>query len=191
MADKSASYTGIHATAVERPTMNHATPPSPTPAGRTRRRVIIAVIALAAVGASALAAARMGGADLLPGMHGRHGHHAPRDPAALAAQVDQAVGRLLPDGTPEQKAKLAAIAKSALADLAPVRERLQAARTRAQELLMAPVVDRAALEQLRAAQIVELDAASKRMLGAVEDAADLLTPDQRQRFHAMMRKRVH
>jgi protein CpxP len=53
------------------------------------------------------------------------------------------------------------------------------------------VAARAALEQLRAAQIVELDAASKRMLGAVEDAADLLTPDQRQRFHAMMRKRVH
>lgn len=164
--------------------------PSPAPGSRTRRRLIVAVIALAAVGASALAAARMGAADLLPGLHGRHGHHAAMDPAALAAHIDQAVARLLPDGTPEQKARLAAIAKSAVADLAPMRASLRAARTHAQELLMAPVIDRAALEQLRAEQISQVDAASKRMLSAVEDAADLLTPDQRQRFHALMRKRV-
>jgi protein CpxP len=191
MPDKSASYTGLNATAIERPIMNQPTATSPTPTGRTRRRVIIAVIAIVAIGASALAAARIGGTDFLPGLHGRHGHHAPQDPAAMAAHIDQAIAKLLPDGSPEQKAKLAAIAKSALADLAPVRASLQAARTHAHELLMAPVIDRAALETLRAEQITQLDAASKRMLSAVEDAADLLTPDQRQRFHAMMRKRVH
>ena len=171
--------------------MDQSTPSaSPTLAGRARRRVLIAALAVAAVGASALAAARMGD-DILPGMHGRHGMHAQMDPAKMAEHIDAMVAKLLPDGTPEQKAKLAAIAKSAVTDLAPVRAQLQAARQSAHALLMAPKVDRAALEQLRAEQIAALDAASKRMLTAVEDAADLLTPEQRQRFHAMMRKRMH
>lgn len=163
----------------------------PALATRVRRRVLIGVLAVAAVGASALAAARMGGDDFMPGMHGRHGMHAQMDPAAMDAHIDKMVAKLLPDGTSEQKARLAAIAKSAAADLAPVRAQMQAAHKRAHELLMAPVVDRAALEQLRAAQIAQLDAASKRMLTAVEDAADLLTPAQRARFHDMMRKRMH
>jgi Spy/CpxP family protein refolding chaperone len=56
---------------------------------------------------------------------------------------------------------------------------------------MAPVVDRAALEQLRVEQMQRMDLVSRRILVAVEDAADVLTPEQRARFAEQLRSRMH
>jgi Spy/CpxP family protein refolding chaperone len=53
------------------------------------------------------------------------------------------------------------------------------ARRQARQLLTAPTVDRPALEALRAAQLAEADAASRRMVQAIADAAEVLTPEQR------------
>jgi hypothetical protein len=44
---------------------------------------------------------------------------------------------------------------------------------------MAPVIDRAALEQWRAAQMQRMDVMSRRVAAAVEDGAEVLTPEQR------------
>ena len=57
--------------------------------------------------------------------------------------------------------------------------------------MSAPAIDRGALETLRAAQIAQLDTASRRILLAVEDAADVLTPAQRQKFSEHLMKRMH
>jgi Spy/CpxP family protein refolding chaperone len=53
------------------------------------------------------------------------------------------------------------------------------------------VIDRAALEQLRAQQMQRMDFISKRILAAVEDAADVLTPEQRLKFAEHLRARMH
>jgi Spy/CpxP family protein refolding chaperone len=152
-----------------------------------RRWLGAAALAVAAVAAGSSFAS---GGPGLPG-HAGHRTHAPRDPAAMAAHVDKMIERFAADASPDQKARLAAIAKAALADLGPAHAELRQAHARAHALLMAPVVDRAALEQLRAEQMQRIDFISRRVLAAVEDAADVLTPEQRARFaeqlHAHMR----
>jgi Spy/CpxP family protein refolding chaperone len=50
---------------------------------------------------------------------------------------------------------------------------------RAHQLLTAPAIDRAALEELRVQQMQQMDLISKRILVAVADAAEVLTPAQR------------
>jgi Spy/CpxP family protein refolding chaperone len=56
---------------------------------------------------------------------------------------------------------------------------------------MAPTIDRVALERLRVEQVQNVDALSKRILAAVEDAAEVLTPEQRQKFARHLQGRMH
>jgi Spy/CpxP family protein refolding chaperone len=90
------------------------------------------------------------------------------------------------DATPEQQQKLEAIVKSAVNDLAPMRDKIGTARQKVRELLTAPNVDRAAIEKLRAEQIATMDTVSKRIAQAVGDAAEVLTADQRRKLGEMM-----
>ena len=156
-------------------------------AGRPLRRALVAaVLAMAAIGAGASFAS--GG----PGLHHRgHAHPMAMEPAAMDAHIDKVVAQLLADATPEQQARVAAIAKRAMAELRPIHEQHRQTHERAHALLMAPVVDRAALEQLRAAQVQGFDAGSRRILEAVADAAERLTPEQRARFAAHLRQLMH
>ena len=94
-----------------------------------------------------------------------------------AVFVRQALRRL--DATPEQHAKVQAIVERALGDLYPLRDQHRASRDAALKLLAAESVDRAAAERLRAQQIGLYDQASKRMMQAVLDVAEVLTPAQR------------
>ncbi|HZX28636.1 MAG TPA: periplasmic heavy metal sensor [Telluria sp.] len=140
----------------------------------TTRRWIAVLAATLAVSAVAV------GAQEMP-MHHR-GHHAEMDPALMDKHIDLMVEHLLKDGTADQKAKVAAIAKAAMADLRPLRQQLQANHRQALDILGQPTVDRAALEQVRAAQVQLMDSVSRRVMTAVADASDLLTPEQRKRF---------
>jgi len=49
-------------------------------------------------------------------------------------------------------------------------------------LLTAPTVDRAAVERVRADQIALAETASKRIAQALEDASDVLSPEQRRKI---------
>lgn len=86
------------------------------------------------------------------------------------------------DATDDQKKRLADIASAAVRDLLPMRGKMRDARKQARQILTAPTIDRAALEALRAAQLAEADAASRRMTQAIADAAEVLTPEQRARL---------
>ncbi len=129
----------------------------------TGRRWIVAGLLAIAVGAAAVT----GGVSAREAIGGMHGQHGPMDPAAMEKHINAMVDKVLPDGTADQKARLNAIASAALADLKPVHL------------------------QMRAAQMTQLDAASKRILTAVEDAAEVLTPEQRQKFADHLMKRMH
>ena len=111
----------------------------------------------------------------------RHGACGAADPAQLEKKIDRIAGWIAEDlgGTPEQEAKLAAIAKAAARDLAPVHDELVSGRREAVEILTATEVDRAALEAHRVRQMQLVTQASERLVAAVADAADVLTPEQR------------
>ena len=114
------------------------------------------------------------------------------DPEERARRLEWRIGRLVQDlgGTAEQKSRLVAIAGAAMADLRPLRDQARQARLRGLELLSAPVIDKAALEQARLAQMHAADARSRRMTQAWADAAEVLTPPQRVQAAARLKERM-
>jgi Spy/CpxP family protein refolding chaperone len=131
--------------------------------------------------------AGVAGAALAQGgqaMHVMHGHGGATDPAAMDAHFDKMIAQMLPDGTPEQKARLKAIARSVHADLGGVHVQFGQTHARAHNMLLQPTIDRAGLEALRVEQVRQVDVISKRVVQALEDAAEILTPEQRARLAA-------
>ena len=128
-----------------------------------------------------------------PGHHGWGMGAGPLDPAAMNERIEHFIKHLAVevDATPDQQQRLAAIAKSAAQDLIPIRNQAREARRQAIALLSAPSVDRQALENLRVAQIERADTASRRLVQALTDAADVLNVEQRKRLaeHAERRTR--
>lgn len=169
-------------------TPNDSSTGQAAPAPRAKRRWIIAAVLTVVAGVAGASFAT--GGQMLP-RHHRHAEHMAMDPAAMDAHIDKFVEQLTDGASPDQKARVAAIAKAAVADLRPAHAQFHAAHAHAHELLMAPVIDRAALEQLRAAQMQQMDLISRRILLAVEDAADVLTPEQRARFAEHLKARMH
>lgn len=167
---------------------NPSAPDAPIPAGNARatcrRRgrgaffAVLGVAALLALGASQA---------LGYGPFRMHacGH---MDPAQVEKKIDRIAGWIVEDldGTPEQEAKLAAIAKAVARDLAPVHDELVVGRREAVEILTAEKVDRAALEAHRARQMQLVSTASERLAAAIADAADVLTPAQRAKAAARL-----
>ena len=103
------------------------------------------------------------------------------------AQIDDRIDRMTKhmaielDATTDQQVKIASIAKAAVADLRPLREKAQAARSQAVALLTAPTVDRTAIDRLRTEQIGLAETASKRIAQALADATEVLSPEQRRK----------
>jgi periplasmic protein CpxP/Spy len=90
------------------------------------------------------------------------------------------------DASPEQQQKLQAIAKSAITDLVPLRDKVRTTHQKVRELLTATTVDRTAIEKLRAEQVATMDGVSKRLAQAVGDAAEVLNPEQRRKLGDML-----
>jgi periplasmic protein CpxP/Spy len=164
------------------------TSPSATRKTGFGRRWMMAAALLAAVGAAGVSYAGEGHGF---GMHGGRGMHGAMDAESMAKHVDKMIERIAPDATPQQKARLAEISKAAFADLKPLHMQFRDGHKRLHELLMAPTIDRVALERVRAEQMQHADAMSKRVLAAVEDAAEVLTPEQRLRFQKHLQGRGH
>ncbi len=84
--------------------------------------------------------------------------------------------------TSEQRLKITEIAQGAMNDLRPLRDRRQTIGLKVAILLKADTVDRAAIEKLRAEEFAAYEAGSKRAAQAMADAAEVLTPQQRQQL---------
>lgn len=93
------------------------------------------------------------------------------------------------DASGEQQSKLITIARETVKDIVPLRQQAGDARREAVKLMTAPQIDRAAIEKLRADQVAAMDAISKRMVKGIADAAEVLTPEQRQKVAERMEKR--
>jgi protein CpxP len=160
--------------------------PPPAQTGRTRRGLfVIAFLAVAVV-------AGLTGNMLTTAFGQGFAWHAWRDGAFMGgsltpAQIDDRIDRMTKhmaielEASADQQAKIAGIAKAAVNDLRPLREKAQAARSQAVTLLTAPSIDRSAIERLRAEQIGLAETASKRIAQAAADASEVLNPDQRRK----------
>ena len=83
------------------------------------------------------------------------------------------------DASDDQRERVRAIATAAIADMGEFREFKREGRQALVEALTQETVDREALETLRQNKLETADRASQRLLTALADAAEVLTPAQR------------
>lgn len=164
-----------------------STPASPEPAPAPRRRgrgwLFITTIAVAAAFTGALTN-RAVTQGFGPGYwHGARGFTGPLTPAELEERADRAIrhAAIELEATADQQEKVRVIAKAALKDLVPIRDKARSARERAAALLTQPTLDRAAIEAFRVEQMALAEAASKRFAQALADVSEVLTPEQRRK----------
>ena len=158
---------------------------------RTRCRrtawIVVAVVAAGLTGAAVTSAFSRGPGHWQGGMMGGHGGMmgGSFDPAQAESRADRMVRHMSIEleATDAQQEKLRAVAKAAVKDLLPMREKAQSARLKARELLTQPAIDRAEIERFRTEQVALADTFSKRVAQAIGDAAEILTPDQRRKLN--------
>ena len=140
--------------------------------------VLAGVVALVAGGALALA-------------HGGKGGHGRMDVDEMAEHFQVHVKHVLAevDATPEQQQRINAIVEAAAADLKTLHGQHAGGMAKLHALFVAPTIDRAQIEQLRAEHIAAMDAASQRCATAMADAAEVLTPEQRAKLGEKMKQR--
>lgn len=165
---------------------NPASPdvPSPSVPRRGRRRFLfVTTVALAAAFSGALATSAVSQYGFGPGHHWRGHWGRAMSPEQIEDRVDRAVRHVAVeiDATTDQQDKLRVIAKAAVKDLMPMRDKARAARERGSNLLTQPKLDRAAIEAFRTEQMALAEAASKRFAQALADVAEVLTAEQRQK----------
>ncbi len=142
---------------------------------RSKHHLLVAAVGLSLAAALSPAVAQTSPTPQAPaanhtrGSHDR-GHMSERHVEHLIKAVN---------GTPEQKAKLTALAQAAQKEMQPLHEQLRSARHNGLALLAAPNVDRAALEKSRSEQSQLMDIISRRKLAHMTEAAEVLTPAQR------------
>ena len=151
------------------------------------RRILLASAALVtlALGAAGGALAMPGG----PGMHGPGMHGGGMHGGGM--MDGPGLGRML-DGvnaTPEQKAQIEQIWRTARGELRAQHEAGARLREQMQQQFAQPTVDARAVEALRQQMLAQHDAVSKRTTQAMLDASRVLSADQRKALAERMTQR--
>jgi len=84
------------------------------------------------------------------------------------------------EATPEQEAKITALATALAKHMKPLHGEFKAAGQEMQKLLLADTIDRQAMEKIRLERLAEADRVSKELVEALADVAEVLTVEQRQ-----------
>ena len=92
------------------------------------------------------------------------------------------------NATDAQRTQIKAIVAATLQDLAPVRDEHRQHREAFLAALTQPNVDRATLEDLRRAELQLAQNASERIVTALAEVADVLTPEQRTELVKMVER---
>lgn len=102
------------------------------------------------------------------------------------AEIEKKMSRLVKhvaieiDATPEQTTKITRLIVAVAKDIQPLRSTFKASGRELHELLMAPTINREAIEKIRLQRLADADNASKELMTALTDVAEVLTPEQRQ-----------
>ncbi len=140
----------------------------------------LGAVALAAiVAARPIAAAVQGGAR--HGLGGRWGHHR-LSPEAMHEHIQVGVKWALRgvDATEDQQKRVRDIVAGAVDDLHRLKDQHQRNREAFVAQLAGADVNREELEAVRKAEMALADDASRRLVQALADVAEVLTPEQRQ-----------
>lgn len=89
------------------------------------------------------------------------------------------------DASEEQEDQVYGIIDRAVSELFPVTEQHRGHREEMVRILREPEVDRAALEELRRAELELADEASQSLVDALADLVEVLTPEQREELLAL------
>jgi len=101
------------------------------------------------------------------------------------AEIEKRITRLVKhvaieiDATSEQQQKITALVTAIAKDMKPLRQTFKDSREDIQELLLAPMIDRVALEKIRSERIADAEKTSKELVNTVADLAEILSLDQR------------
>ncbi len=172
--------------------------PASTRCNRPRRAVLpMLAVALVGIGVGVFATKAVSHGAMWGGHH-QFGAGFMRTGGMMGAidpaEAEERAGRMARhlavevDATKEQTDKLAVIAKAAVKDLVPLRERIREARKQGIDLLGQPTVDRMAIEKLRAEQMANMESVSKRVAQALADAGEVLSPEQRKKLAERIEK---
>jgi protein CpxP len=152
--------------------------------GWLRRTALAAALVASGAALPVLVASAQGTGTGVSMHHMMHGPMGAGDMHAMAmghvTKMLDAVG-----ASEDQKTKIGSILHTGFEPMAKLHEDMGNTHKALHQILAAPTVDRAALEQLRAAQIARIDSASRAATGAMADAAEVLRPDQRAKLVAM------
>ena len=151
---------------------SHSTPK------RSRFKLAALIVIPLVVVVGALAYAHQGGM-----------HQGPMSAERMEMHLDHLSAMLTKVGASDaQKSQIDGILRPAFANLQGVHDEHHAAFVQFHEVMLAPSIDRAKLESLRAAQIKALDDASRSLVTALGDAAEVLSPEQRAALAAEVHK---
>jgi len=108
----------------------------------------------------------------------------PYDPSLAKQRIEKRVDRALAgtDATADQKKQIADILATRFKDMQPLREQRTEDRKAMQAALLAPTLDTAKIESIRADEMKVADANSRLYTKALTDAGTVLSADQRQAF---------
>ena len=113
--------------------------------------------------------------------HGGHAAHLAASGPEMSAHIDEVLQHIYTEtnATPSQQAQIAPLVQTTATDLMQLHTQFHGEHAQMLALLTADPIDRAALENARAAQLNVLDQASKEIVQLLADTAGVLTPAQR------------
>jgi protein CpxP len=169
----------------DRQSVGEQQPPQP----RSRRRFLAGVLtggllgSMLAGGVSLYAQAQPGPGWWFGAGRGPAGHfrHAAYDPEMMQTRIEFATDWILSriEASEAQHQQVKALVQATVQDLAQMRAQHRQNRQALLQALAQPTIDRATLGDIRHAELQLADTASERIVTALADVADLLTPEQR------------